>query len=350
MRHPRLLSIATATPPHRLDQKDVMRRAAEVFGGDFATLERLLPVYGNAAIDTRYSCVPMDWFMTDHGFGERNSLYLEHAVDLIAEAAAGCLAEAGLAPPDIDIIVTVSTTGIATPSLDALLMERMGFRRDLQRLPIFGLGCAGGVLGLARAAAMARGQPEARVLFLVVELCTLTFRRGDRSKSNIIATALFGDGAAAAVVSCRGGEDRPAMVAWGEHTWPDSLGVMGWDVSDDGLGVLFSSDIPSLVRREMRAVAEAYLERHGLTLDHIDSFICHPGGAKVIDALEGAYGVPQGSLVHTRGVLRDYGNMSAATVMFVLERGLADGNGPRRHLMTTLGPGFSAGFLTLEQP
>ena len=140
------------------------------------------------------------------------------------------------------------------------------------------------------------------------------------------------------------------MVAWGEHTWPNSLGVMGWDVSDDGLGVLFSSDIPSLVRREMRAVAEAYLERHGLTLDQIDSFICHPGGAKVIDALEGAYGVPQGSLVHTRGVLRDYGNMSAATVMFVLERGLANGNGPRRHLMTTLGPGFSAGFLTLEQP
>ena len=356
---PRILSIATATPPYRLDQDDVMRRAAELFGGGFETLERLLPVYGNAAIDTRYSCVPMDWYMTDHGFGERNRLYLEHAVDLIAGVAADCLAEAGLAPPDIDVIVTVSTTGIATPSLDARLMERMAFRRDVQRLPIFGLGCAGGVLGLARAAAMARASPDATVLFLVVELCALTFRRGDRSKSNIVATALFGDGAAAAVVSCairedRGDEDRPAVVAWGEHTWPDSLGVMGWDVSDDGLGVLFSSDIPTLVRTEMRAVAEAYLETHGLTLDQIDSFVCHPGGAKVIDALEEALGAPQGGLFHTRGVLRDYGNMSAATVLFVLERCLADvgdgRGGPRRHLMSTLGPGFSAGFLTLEQP
>ena len=351
MPHPRILSIATATPPYRLDQDDVTRRAAELFGGNFKTLERLLPVYGNAAIETRYSCVPMYWYMADHGFGERNRLYLENAVDLLEKAAGDCLAEAGLAPPDIDIIVAVSTTGIATPSLDALLMERMAFRRDVQRLPIFGLGCAGGVLGLARAAAMARARPDARVLFLVVELCGLTFRRGDRSKSNIVATALFGDGAAAAVVSCRGGEERPAVTAWGEHTWPESLGVMGWDVSDDGLGVLFSSDIPNLVRNELRAVAAAYLETHGQTLDGIDSFICHPGGAKVIDALEEVFGIESGGLTHTRSVLRDYGNMSAATVMFVLKRALADQPGsPRRHLMSSLGPGFSVGFLTLEQP
>ena len=351
MPDPRILSIATATPPYRLDQSEVMARAGELFGGGFDTLERLLPVYGNAAIETRYSCVPMDWYMADHGFGERNRLYLENAVELFEQTAGAALAEAGLAPSDIDIIVTVSTTGIATPSLDALLMERMAFRRDVQRLPIFGLGCAGGVLGLARAAALARGQPDARVLYLVVELCALTFRRGDRSKSNIIATALFGDGAAAAVVSCRGGEDRPLIAAWGEHTWPDSLRVMGWNVTDDGLGVLFSSDIPSLVRGELRAVAEAYLAVHHMTLDQIDSFVCHPGGAKVIDALEDAHGIAPGGLVHTRSVLRDYGNMSAATVLFVLARALAEeGGGPRRHLMTTLGPGFSAGFLTLEQP
>lgn len=350
MPDPRILSIATATPPYRLDQNQVMERADELFGGGFDTLERLLPVYGNAAIETRYSCVPMDWYMADHGFGERNRLYLENAVELFEQAAGEALAEAGLTPADIDIIVSVSTTGIATPSLDALLMERMAFRRDVQRLPIFGLGCAGGVLGLARAAALARGEPDAKVLFLVVELCALTFRRGDRSKSNIIATALFGDGAAAAVVSCRGGEERPAVTAWGEHTWPDSLRVMGWNVTDDGLGVLFSSDIPGLVRDELRAVAEAYLADHGMTLSEIDSFVCHPGGAKVIDALEDAYGIAPGGLVHTRSVLRDYGNMSAATVLFVLERALAEDGGGRRHLLSTLGPGFSAGFLTLEQP
>ena len=348
---PRIQSIATANPPYRLDQEDVMARAGELFGGGFDTLDRLFPVYSNAAIETRYSCVPLDWYMADHGFGERNRLYLENAVDLLSKAADECLAAAGLAPSDIDIIVAVSTTGIATPSLDALLMERMDFRRDVQRLPIFGLGCAGGVLGLARAAALARGQPDARVLFLVVELCALTFRRGDRSKSNIIATALFGDGAAALVVSCHGEEGRPIVTAWGEHTWPDSLNVMGWDVSDDGLGVRFSRDIPRLVRGELRAVAEAYLENHGLTLDCIDNFVCHPGGAKVIDALEEVFDLPPGGLAHTRSVLRDYGNMSAATVLFVLKRALADGGGaPRRHLISTLGPGFSAGFLTLEQP
>ena len=348
---PRILSIATAVPPYRLDQDDVVRRAAEIFDGSFADLERLLPVYGNAAIESRYSCVPIEWYMADHGFAERNRLYIENATALLERAAADCLAAAHLGPQDVDAIVAVSTTGIATPSLDALLMERLPFRRDTQRLPVFGLGCAGGVLGLSRAAALSRASPDSRVLFLVVELCALTFRRRDRSKSNIVATALFGDGAAAALLSCNGGDggDGPVVVGWGEHTWPDSLDIMGWDVTDDGLGVLFSRDIPTLVRTELRAVAEHYLETQNLTLDDIDSFVCHPGGAKVIDALEEAYGVPQGGLSHTREVLRDYGNMSAATVLFVLERTLANANGARRHLLSTLGPGFTAGFLTLEE-
>ena len=348
---PRILSIATAVPPYRLDQDDVVRRAAEIFDGSFADLERLLPVYGNAAIESRYSCVPIEWYMADHGFAERNRLYIENATALLERAAADCLAAAHLGPQDVDAIVAVSTTGIATPSLDALLMERLPFRRDTQRLPVFGLGCAGGVLGLSRAAALSRASPDSRVLFLVVELCALTFRRRDRSKSNIVATALFGDGAAAALLSCNGGDDDdgPVVVGWGEHTWPNSLDIMGWDVTDDGLGVLFSRDIPTLVRTELRAVAEHYLETQNLTLDDIDSFVCHPGGAKVIDALEEAYGVPQGGLSHTREVLRDYGNMSAATVLFVLERTLANANGARRHLLSTLGPGFTAGFLTLEE-
>ncbi len=343
---PRLLSVATAVPPHRLDQRDVVKRAARLFDGAFADLDRLLGVYDNAAISTRYSCVPIDWYMSDHGFAERNRLYLENAVALLERAAGDSLAAAGLAPQDIDMIVTVSTTGIATPSLDALLMERMPFRRDVQRVPIFGLGCAGGVLGLARAAALARAEPAGRVLLLVVELCTLTFRRADRSKSNLVAAALFGDGAAAGVLSCAG--DGPEITGWGEYTWPRSLDIMGWDVADDGFGVLFSRDIPTLVREKMAAAANATLARLGLVLADVDSFVCHPGGAKVIDALEDAYGLPRGALEHTRGVLRDYGNMSAATVFFVLDRALKAG-GARRHLLSSLGPGFTAAFLTLEE-
>ena len=343
---PRLLSVATAVPSYRLDQRDVMKRAALLFDGAFTDLDRLLGVFANAAIEARYSCVPLDWYMADHGFAERNALYVENAVALLERAAGSCLATAGLAAEDIDAIVAVSTTGIATPSLDALLMERMPFRRDVQRLPIFGLGCAGGVLGLARAAAMARADPASRVLFLVVELCALTFRRADQSKSNLIATALFGDGAAAAVLGPAGA--GPEITGWGEYTWPRSLDIMGWDVADDGLGVVFSRDIPALVRNQMRAAGESVLARQGLALADIDSFVCHPGGAKVIVALEEAYGLPAGGLEHSRGVLRDYGNMSAATVMFVLERVLAAGTA-RRHLMSSMGPGFTAAFVTLEE-
>ena len=343
---PRLLSVATAVPPYRLDQRDVMQRAALLFDGAFFDLERLLSVYDNAAIETRYSCVPIDWYMHDHGFAERNRLYLENAVALLERAAGDSLAAAGLKPDDIDVIVAVSTTGIATPSLDALLMERMPFRRDVQRVPIFGLGCAGGVLGLARAATFARAMLDSRVLFLVVELCALTFRRADRSKSNLIATALFGDGAAASVVSCAG--DGPAITGWGEYTWPRSLDIMGWDIANDGFGVLFSRDIPTLVREKMRTATSTLLARQNLTLADIDSFVCHPGGAKVIDALEEAYDLRRGGLEHSRAVLRDYGNMSAATVFFVLDRALK-GGGARRHLMSSLGPGFTAAFLTLEE-
>jgi alkylresorcinol/alkylpyrone synthase len=251
---------------------------------------------------------------------------------------------------DIDSIVVVSTTGIATPSLDALLIERMGLRPTVRRLPIFGLGCAGGVLGLARAASQAAAAPGETVLFLVVELCALSFRRDDRSASNIVATALFGDGAAGALLSTDGA--GPAIVAAGEHTWPGSLDVMGWDIADDGLSAIFSREIPQLVAAQLHDVASEFLSRHRLALGDIDRFVCHPGGAKVVAALEGAFGLAPGSLIDAWGVLRDYGNMSATTVMFVLDRMLAKARatGERwdRALMNALGPGFTAGFLVLD--
>lgn len=341
---PRLNALATAVPEFTLRQSDAARAAKELFAADYADFERLLPVFVNAEIETRHSCVPLDWYLEPHTFSERNDLYVENAVALIEEAAHSCLTRARLTVDDIGGLVVVSTTGVATPSLDALLMEKMGLRRDVRRLPIFGLGCAGGVLGLARAAAMVRAEPGMRVLFLVVELCGLTFQRNDVSKSNVIATALFGDGAAGAIIS--GDGEGPAITGWGEHTWPDSLDVMGWNVSDDGLNVLFSRDIPTLVRTEMRSAAEVFLRRQELSFEDIDTFVTHPGGAKVLDALEEVFALSDGALVHARDVLRRYGNMSAATVMFVLERALAENTG--RFLMSSLGPGFTAGFLTLE--
>jgi alkylresorcinol/alkylpyrone synthase len=222
----------------------------------------------------------------------------------------------------------------------------MRLRPTIRRLPIFGLGCVGGVIGLERAATMARSRPGALVLFLVVELCALCFRRDDFSKSNIVATALFGDGAAAALISCGG--QGPAVLAGGEFTWPESLDVMGWDVTGDGLKAIFSRDIPELVTTRLHNVTVDFLSGQGLALRDIDRFVCHPGGAKVLDALAVAFEIDAERLSEARGVLRDYGNMSAATVMFVLERTLASTTPWRRALLSSLGPGFTAGFTLLE--
>jgi alkylresorcinol/alkylpyrone synthase len=333
-----------------------------LFGDRRLDIERLLPAFGNAGIETRRSCMPIEWYLSPRNWKERSDLFIDNAVELLAEAAQTALAEAGLPCEAIDGLVTVSTTGIATPSLEARLMERLPFRRDVARLPIFGLGCAGGVLGLSRAAMLAQGLEQARgsgrVLCLVVELCGLTFRANDPSKSNVIAAALFGDGAAAVLLDAgaaktaagrRSGQGgtRLTLGAQGEYTWPQSLDVMGWEVENDGLGVVFSRDIPTLIRERMGAASERFLARHGLTHADIDGYVCHPGGAKVVGALEEVFGLPDGGLPEARAVLRDYGNMSAVTVLFVLER-LRRAGMRGRYLMTALGPGFTAGFQILE--
>ncbi|MBT5570155.1 MAG: type III polyketide synthase [Alphaproteobacteria bacterium] len=343
--HARIAAVATAYPPYVLDQNEVVERSREIFAPDVPGFERFTDAYRNAAIETRHSCVPIDWYSKPHPFSERNDLFIKNAVDLLAKVAEKLFAEAGIEAADVDGLVVVSTTGIATPSLDALLLERLPFRRDVQRLPIFGLGCGGGVTGLARAAQMAMTRPDSCVLFLVVELCGLTFRVNDISKSNIIATALFGDGAAGALLGC--GLEGPAVKAWGEHTWEDSLDVMGWEIGDDGLGVLFSRDIPHLVRTKLGEPAKRFLEGQGLTVGDIVRNACHPGGSKVLDALEELYELPEGGLVTARKVLRENGNMSAATAMFVLSETLKDG-APGPWLMSALGPGFTATFALLE--
>ena len=343
---PTILSVGTAVPRFRMEQQELSALAPRMFDPQRSEVDRLMPVFDHAGIAMRYSCVPLDWYLRPHGWAERNALYVENAVDLLSDAATTALAEAGRKPADIAAVVVASTTGIATPSLDALLMNRLGLSTDVVRLPIFGLGCAGGVVGLSHAAALARTLPEGDVLFLTVELCALTFRHGDMSNSNIIAAALFGDGAAAMVIG-HPGSPGIRLGASGMKTWPNSLGVMGWHVEDDGLGVLFTRDIPYLVRSRMRDATTEFLERCGLSRRDLAGFVCHPGGAKVLDALEEVFDLAPGAMGIARQVLRDYGNMSAATVLFVLREMMAQGLGGR-HLMSALGPGFSAAFQVLE--
>jgi alkylresorcinol/alkylpyrone synthase len=343
---PRLMSVATAVPPYELDQDAVMRRAESLFARHGLNIANWLPVFSNAGIERRFSCVPIEWYEQDHSWGDRNATYLESALELLAEVTATAVRQAGIEFSDIDQFVTVSSTGIATPSLDAMLMERLPFRDDCRRLPVFGLGCAGGVLGLNRGAQLAAAEPGSTVLVLVVELCALTFRKDDRRAANVVATALFGDGAAAAILR-NDAQPGPRLIAHGETRWPGTLGVMGWNVTDSGMAVIFSRDIPALVRERFLDAAQGFLAKARIPLAEIAGFVCHPGGAKVIDALEEVFSVQRGTMVDAREVLRDFGNMSAATVMFVLERTLRRGL-KGKHLLSALGPGFCAAFAVLE--
>jgi alkylresorcinol/alkylpyrone synthase len=342
---PCLVSLATAVPHFEISQSEVQAFGERLFKQRPKTFERLSSAYLNAGIERRYSCVPLEWYEQNHGWKDRTELFVENALELLTDAATKALEEAGLSPDQIDGLVTVSSTGIAVPSLDALLMERLPFRRDVQRLPIFGLGCGGGVLGLSRTAALAKAQTGSRWLLLVVELCGLTFRGADLSKSNIIATALFGDGAAAGIVEAKEAGHR--ISASGEYCWPDSLDVMGWEIEEDGLGVQFSRDIPQLVRTELRSAADRFLSGAEVPFNSINHFVFHPGGAKVLSALEEAFEIAPPGLTVGRSILRDFGNMSAATVLFVLKR-ILEKPITGRSLLGALGPGFTAGFAVME--
>jgi len=341
-----LLSLATAVPPHVIAQSEAKLRAREAFGGKKALFDRLSGVFDNAGIARRHIVAPADWYMGHHGWLDRNNLYLRAAEDLFVEAASSAIEKAGLAPDEVDGIVTVSSTGIATPSLEARAAPRVGFRDTVRRVPVFGLGCAGGVNGLATAARMAAAEPGSKWLMVTVETCSISIRLDSDDPAAVVATALFGDGAAAAVVSA-GQHSLAHIKGSAEKLWPDTLRIMGWDVEDPGLAVVFDRAIPPFIERELASAVDAMLGQMGLNRGDIDRFCCHPGGVKVIDAIEQALDLPQGELNIEREVLNDFGNMSAPTVLFVLERLLQRGL-PPRVMMTAFGPGFTCAGLLLE--
>lgn len=342
-----LLSLATSVPPHIFLQKDIRDAAWDVFGSRFPDFERFASIFANTGIIKRHGVKPFDWYLTQRGWPERTAAFFEGAEALFIDAATRALAEAGLKAADVDTVVTVCSTGIATPSLDARVARRMGFRSDVSRVPVFGLGCAGGASGLSIASRLAQARPGSNVLMVTIELCTLALRLDELSKANIIATSLFGDGAAAIVL--RAGDGGETLVeAVGEHLWPDTLDVMGWSIDPLGFGVILRRTVPEFVISELKPALTQILTRMDRTIADYDRFICHPGGAKVIDAIEAALSLHQGTLEHERAVIADYGNMSAPTVLFILERNLATGL-PQRSLLTALGPGFTASCVSLRR-
>lgn len=342
-----LLSLATAVPPHRISQVEAAETMHHVFADIFANSETMSGVFASTGIRHRYAARPLDWYLQPMGWPERTEVYVEEGTRLFVEVANKALDAAGVRPDEVDAVVFVSTSGIATPSLDAVVHKQMGFRPDIERVPVFGLGCAGGVTGLAVASRIAEAQPGFTVLMVTVELSTLSFRLDRPDKASLISTALFGDGAAACVL--RAGETGLAVVEGaGEHLWPDTLGIMGWSMDPVGFGVILVPDVPSFAATNLRPAVEGILGRIGLSVEDIGRFVCHPGGTKVVAAIERSFSLPQGSLDHERGVLADYGNMSAPTVLFILQRVLEDGL-PERATLVSMGPGFTASCVSLAR-
>src|SRR6185503_12066475 len=340
-----LLSLVTAVPPYVIEQshaKDIGRRAF----GRKALFDRLSSVFDNAAIARRHVVAPPEWYEEPHGWAERNAVYLAASEQMFENAARAAIADAGLSPEQIDGVVTVSTTGIATPSLEARVGPRLGLRPDVRRVPVFGLGCAGGVTGLALTARLAASDPGSHWLFVTVETCSISIRLDSDDPAAVVAMALFGDGAAAAVVTA--GETGLAQLRGSaEKLWPDTLGIMGWRVEDPGFGVVFDRAIPPFIEAELADAIDDMCTQLKIAREDIDRFCCHPGGVKVIDAIEAALRLNQGELNLEREVLNDHGNMSAPTVLFVLERLIARGL-PEKVMMTAFGPGFTCAGLMLQ--
>lgn len=348
-----ILSIATANPSRQYGQEEVLANAAEVF----PQFERLKRLFANTGVAQRFMCQPMSWYRERHSWEERTAVYQSNALDLMERTALEAIARAGLKLSDIDALVTNTITGLAIPSLDALLMNRLDFSPDVERLPIFGLGCGGGVAGLSRAARLAQAQPGRNVLFITVDLCSLCIRPNDVSATMFVASALFGDGAAAVVLRTSDDGNRapsvgsktrpPVLLATGEHTWRDTRHIMGWDVKEDGFGVVLSPELPALLRANLKPVTNAFLERNNLKLADFRGFLFHPGGRKILETVEDVLHLQRSDLAHSWAVLRDFGNMSSATALFILSRAIRE-NEKGLHLLAAFGPGFSAYFAALH--
>jgi alkylresorcinol/alkylpyrone synthase len=348
---PRIVSAGRALPPHQLSQHEILEFARVHFGRADSGWERLLDVFQNAQINQRYFSVPADWYRTPHSFIEKTEEYVRSCDALGVAAVKDCLEPLHLAVDLVDYIIFVSSTGIATPSIDARLINLLEMRSNIRRTPIWGLGCAGGAAGLSHAYHHLLGHPKERVLIVAIELCGLTFQQEDFSRSNFIATALFGEGAAAVLMTGDEVEaDGVSVLDTRSTFWPDSLDVMGWNVMNTGLQVVFSQSIPKIVQERARENLEGFLGDHRLALSDISHFILHPGGAKVIEAYASALGLTNGKLELCRQALRDYGNMSSVSVLFVLAEHLKHfppGSG-KYGVISALGPGFCAESLLVR--
>jgi len=344
---PRLLALATAVPGNVLEQGRARDFARVMFGGRVTGFGRLSRVFASTGIERRYIVEPYEWYERAHNWPERTESYITGACRLFDEVVRKALAAAGLAARDVDAVITVSSTGVATPGIEARMLPRLGFRPDVRRIPVFGLGCAGGVSGVALASRIASAEPGTTVLLVTIELCSLAFRTDRATKADIVSTALFGDGAAAAILRSQAEPGLATIRGATEHLWAKTLDIMGWSTDEAGLGVVLSRSLPAFIERNYRVEFDRAMRRLALPVSQIDRMICHPGGTKVLEAIETALGVPPNTLGVERSIMRDFGNMSSPTVLFTLERTLAEGF-EGSAILAALGPGFTAAFVSMR--
>lgn len=357
----KIASVGIGVPSHTLDQETVKSLVKKIFVNEKRMINRLLTVFENAAIQSRQFVVTPDWFETTQDFKTRNDLYIKHAVDLSLIAIEDCLTNQSFLQKtvpisDIDHIIFVSSTGIATPTIDVHIINRLPFRESISRTPLWGLGCAGGAIGISHAHHILQAQPTTNVLLICCELCSLTFQNNDIRKSNIVGTALFGDGASAALLIGNKShlnryvqaKQTPSIKSTSSFTKRHTENVMGWNINTNGFHVIFSKRIPKLIHTLFKPHLEKFMGEHLLVNDDIDSFIAHPGGRKVLESMEEACLIPSEKLRHSYDVLKNHGNMSSPTVLYVLREWIKDSESKHRSILSALGPGFSSELLLLE--
>jgi alkylresorcinol/alkylpyrone synthase len=348
----RIASAGVALPEPYFRQAILTEYLADLWGARPALVRRMAALHANVQVEGRHLAYPLERYAELDTFGRNNEAWIEAATDLGERAARQALARAGLEPDDVDAIFFSTVTGVASPSIDARLVNRMELRPDVKRTPLFGLGCVAGAATLARAADFVRGEPRGVALVLTVELCSLTFQREDHSVANLIAAGLFGDGAGAAVVV---GEERqegdgPRIVDTRSVFYPQTEDVMGWTVSERGFQIVLSPAVPEVARENIGRDVDAFLARHGLARSAIRSWVCHPGGPKVLSAVRDALGLTDEDLALSWESLRNVGNLSSASALLILEATLERCRPPAGTLglLLAMGPGFCSELLLLE--
>ncbi len=348
---PRIVAADHALPPYRISQPEVRNAVEEMFADKFPELPRLLNLFENTRIDFRHFMRPPEWYRTDRSPAERNAIYLQEGFSLLCRSARRCLEKAALSPQEVDHVISVSSTGYATPTLDARLINTLKMNPTTTRAPLWGLGCAAGAVGIARALDYCLAHPDARVLVAALECCSLTFLGSDISKKNLVATAIFADGAASVLISGdRAGGRGPRLKASRSWLFPNSDRIMGWDFGNEGMELVLSPRLAALVRKELPGLVDGLLDREGISRSDIVHFVTHPGGARIVDAYRYALGLKENELELTEEVLRESGNISSVSVLAVLEKWLAQApeNRPGYGLLSAFGPGFSAETILME--